>query len=207
MRIRMGLVVALTLGSVWAQEMTGGTPMGDMPMGDMPMSGGADTGMAGMNMPGMGALEGLSGDAFEVAFMSMMIAHHEGAVAMADWVTQRSESPDIRAAAGAVRAAQEPEIALMKGWLRDWYGVDVDENAAGAMQAEMGEMMTRMEGGENADRAFLEEMTEHHLGAVDMAQLALVKATHPALRALARDIIVTQAGEVYQYQVWLEEAR
>ena len=94
----------------------------------------------------------------------------------------------------------------MRGWLRDWYAADVDESAAGVMQNEMAGMMTRMEGGKEADRAFLEEMTEHHLGAMSMAQLALVRATHPALRALARDIVVTQAGEVYQYQVWLKEA-
>ena len=35
------------------------------------------------SMPG---LDSLSGEEFEVAFMSMMTAHHQGAIAMADWV-------------------------------------------------------------------------------------------------------------------------
>lgn len=57
----------------------------------------------------------------------------------------------------------------------------------------------------DADAAFLREMTVHHDSALDMAQLALTRATHDELRALARDIIVAQAKEIYTFQTRLAQ--
>lgn len=45
----------------------------------------------------------------------------------------------------------------------------------------------------------------HHNSAIDMAQLALVKATHPRLRELAERIIQNQAQEIAQYQGLLDQ--
>lgn len=69
----------------------------------------------------------------------------------------------------------------------------------------MGAMMDQMEAGEDAEQSFLQMMTEHHMSALDMAQLALVRTEQPELRTLARDIIVAQAEEIYQYQEWLAD--
>ncbi len=161
----------------------------------MPMTpGGAD-----------GHLAGLTGEEFEVTFMSMMVAHHEGAIEMAEWVLERTEDAEIRAAAEAVIAAQGPEIEQMTAWLQEWYGRELDEAAADMMRADMSAMMEQMAAGEDPDRAFLEMMSGHHMSAIDMAQLALVRAEHSELRALARDIVVAQAGEVFDYQERLAE--
>ncbi|MFA5552649.1 MAG: DUF305 domain-containing protein [Trueperaceae bacterium] len=168
-------------------------------------------GAQGGQMPGMmhgdagtPGLEGLAGGEFEVAFMSMMIAHHQGAVAMADWVLERGDEPEVLGAARAIQAAQGPEIERMTAWLREWYGADVDAGYAATMEADMGGMMAAMAAGADPDTAFLEEMIRHHQGAIDMAQLALERATHAELRELARDIIVAQAEEVNQYRTWLD---
>lgn len=152
-------------------------------------------------------LDELTGEAFDVAFMSMMIAHHEGAVEMAEWLLERTEDADLRVAAEAVIAAQGPEIERMTEWLAHWYGREVDDMSAQMMRTEMAAMMDAMAAGESADRAFLEMMTEHHLSAIDMAGLALVRTRQSELRALARDIIVAQAQEVFQYQEWLAQGR
>ena len=47
-------------------------------------------------------------------FASMMIAHHEGAVLMANMALERSQRDEIRTLARAIVAAQEDEIARMK---------------------------------------------------------------------------------------------
>ena len=165
----------------------------------------------GMQMPMMdmagGSLAQLQGEEFDVGFMSMMIAHHRAAVDMAAWIVERTDNPEIRTAAEAVMDGQEPEIQQMTAWLRDWYGREVDSMMASMMQDEMAAMQEKMAAGEDADSAFLEMMSEHHMGAIDMAQLALVQTEQQELRALARDIIVAQAGEIYQYQQWLTESR
>ena len=151
-----------------------------------------------------GSLDTLEGEAFETAFISGMIAHHQGAIEMANWILERSQLPGIISSANQIIAAQEPEIKLMQSWLDEWYGGKTDNEATQMMQADMQMMMTAMNSNENADRAFLAEMSLHHNSAIDMAQLALLKATHPKLRELAKNIIRNQAEEIAGYQEMLE---
>ena len=173
----------------------------------------SDQDMAGMNMPGMAMsemdmtsqLSGLEGEAFEVGFMSMMIAHHQSATEMAQWILERSDDTRIAEAAQKIIDEQATEIDQMTTWLQDWYDQEPDAEMMSMMQEMMGSMMQTMMDAEDPERAFLAGMSEHHDGAIDMAQLALLQSTHPELRTLGRDIIVAQAEEIDQFQTWLAE--
>lgn len=77
--------------------------------------------MADMNKK----LEGLSGDDYDKAFIEMMIAHHEGAVDMAELSEQRAKHDEIKQLSQEIITAQEKEITDMKQWQLDWgYGSD-----------------------------------------------------------------------------------
>jgi uncharacterized protein (DUF305 family) len=149
-------------------------------------------------------LEELEGEDFEVAFMSMMIAHHEGAVDMAEWILERTVRPELRQAAETIMAMQEPEIEQMRRWLQEWHGRDEpDPMMMQMMGDEMAMMMEDMMAGEDPEVAFLTAMIAHHTSAIDMALLVFRQPTRPELRELARNIIVDQAEEIYQFSEWL----
>ena len=53
----------------------------------------------------------------DVMFAQMMIPHHEQAVEMADLAATRASDPEVKELATKIKAAQDPEIQTMKGWL------------------------------------------------------------------------------------------
>lgn len=60
-----------------------------------------------------------------------------------------------------------------------------------------GHDMATMQGAKTAsDASFIAAMVPHHQGAVDMAELALGKAEHPELKAMAASIIASQKAEI-----------
>jgi uncharacterized protein (DUF305 family) len=76
-----------------------------------------------MAMPGlvsdadMAEIENAQGDEFDVLFLTHMIAHHKGAVDMADDVLASTTSPRVRELATAIVESQAAEIAEMEALL------------------------------------------------------------------------------------------
>ena len=50
--------------------------------------------------------------------------------------------------------------------------------------------------GNATDAAFITDMTAHHQGAIEMAEVAQKRADHAEIRTLADDIISAQKGEI-----------
>lgn len=59
----------------------------------------------------------LSGAAFDRAWLTMMIAHHEGAITMAQDELAEGDDPDAKRLARDIIETQQREIATMKGLL------------------------------------------------------------------------------------------
>jgi uncharacterized protein (DUF305 family) len=146
---------------------------------------------------------GAMGDAqFDVQFLDGMVAHHEGAIAMAEQVLAESDRPELREMAEAIIAAQEGEITQMQAWRAEWYpglaptaGMDMD----------MGMMELAVDETKPFEQRFMEAMIDHHEGALDMAQAALEQAEHPELRTMAEAVIAAQEAEIEQMRGWLNE--
>ena len=70
-----------------------------------------------MTQEDLSALAAATGPAFEQMWLSMMIAHHDGAVTMAREVLAAGKEPQVQALAEAVIAGQTAEIAQMRALL------------------------------------------------------------------------------------------
>ena len=161
-------------------------------------------------------------NAADVQFARDMIVHHRGAIEMADLAPSHAVSPEVKALAEQIRAAQQPEIDTMTGFLKAW-----GENLAPTGGANSGGMnhggmdhggMRPMPGmmspqqmqqlgqaqGVDFDRMFLQMMIEHHNGAIEMARAEQVNGQNPQAIALAKRIETTQAQEVQRMQQLLQ---
>ena len=77
--------------------------------------------MSSMSMDDMNAdLKNKTGDEFDEAFITSMIAHHEGAVEMAKLSAKNAKHDEIKTLSNEIIAAQEKEIDVMKQWQMDW---------------------------------------------------------------------------------------
>lgn len=66
------------------------------------------------------SLKGKTGDDFDKAFISGMIAHHQGAIDMANLAKQNAKHDEIKNLADDVISAQTKEINEMKSWQSQW---------------------------------------------------------------------------------------
>jgi uncharacterized protein (DUF305 family) len=78
----------------------------------------AAKGMAGE--AGMEELAAAEGEDFDRRFVKLMVAHHEGAIEMAEEVLADGEDAEVAALAEDVIAAQQAEIEQMQRWQQEW---------------------------------------------------------------------------------------
>lgn len=160
---------------------------------------GSDNGMDGMH-GGSASSSSADANTEDIMFARMMIEHHEQAVEMSDTILSK-EGIDARVASLAeeIKAAQEPEIQKMDQWLDEWDAdmgdMDGMDHGDGMMSDENMQALDDATGAE-ASRLFLEQMIEHHEGAVDMAQDEVDDGRNSDAVALAETIIDTQTTEI-----------
>ncbi|MFG2062373.1 DUF305 domain-containing protein [Micromonospora sp. NPDC048871] len=136
----------------------------------------------------------------DVRFMTMMIPHHEQALVMARLVAERAENEKLERMAERMLAAQEPEIKYMETWLAERglnrnSGGDHRHTMSGMQTAEALNRLTAARGAE-FDRMFVTMMTEHHEGAIKMAEEVLVLGSDRLVNELASSVIVEQNVEI-----------
>jgi len=161
--------------------------------------GGGD--MDGMDHGGDG--ESSAGGDFndvDVQFAQMMIPHHEQAVEMATLAETRASDPEVVDLAAQIKAAQDPEIETMTGWLDAW-GEPVEMEGHDGMDMNgmaTDEEMAELEAAEGAafDALFVHHMITHHQGAITMAEEEIAEGENAEAKALAAAIAETQAEEV-----------
>lgn len=140
----------------------------------------------------------------DTMFASMMIEHHSQAIEMSDTILSKDGIDErVVSLAGEIKDAQAPEIQQLKGWLENW-GADTSDmgnmdHGAGMMSETDMQALDEATGAE-ASRLFLEQMIEHHRGAIDMAQDEVDNGSNPDAVALGQKIIDDQTGEIQKME-------
>ncbi|TMR37373.1 DUF305 domain-containing protein [Nonomuraea zeae] len=143
----------------------------------------------------------------DVMFAQMMIPHHEQAVEMAELAPARATGPEIKELAAKIKAAQDPEIQTMKGWLTGWGKTAPEDGMGHDMPGIMSqEDMTKLKAAKGAefDKLFTQQMIAHHNGAIEMARTEQSGGSNPEAKELAKSIETTQQAEVEQLQKILD---
>jgi uncharacterized protein (DUF305 family) len=139
---------------------------------------------------------------YDAQFIDSMIAHHEGAVAMANQVLQEAERAELKTLAEGIITAQTAEIAQLREWRDAWYP-DLPETSG--MGMDMGDMEVPSDPSTPFDQRFITAMIAHHEGAIAMAKDAQQRAERQEIKTLAQNIITAQEGEIAQMKQWQQE--
>lgn len=136
----------------------------------------------------------------EREFIEGMIPHHQEAIDTAKEVMERGGStPEIKKLVEGIIIAQESEIVKMKQWYQDWYGEKYTD------YGNYVPMMRELENlsGFELDKAFLEDMIKHHMGAIMMSKSVKPYIEHNEISKLTKTIISTQSSEIMQMREML----
>lgn len=99
----------------YGQELSAGEDV--MKQHGMMESSGMHMGMMGNEMDLKNLEEAVD---FDKEFVSEMIPHHQMAVMMASMLKSGTARPEMKKLSDDIITAQTSEIALMRGWLREW---------------------------------------------------------------------------------------
>jgi uncharacterized protein (DUF305 family) len=150
----------------------------------------------------------------DAMFAQLMIPHHQQAVEMSTLAETRAQDPELKKLAATIKAAQQPEITTMTGWLTAWGQPTTAPTATGGMGGMGGMdhgggsgMMSTEDMGSLAatsgvafDRMYATMMIAHHNGAIQMAQDEAMNGTNADAKSLAKSIIKSQMAEVVTLQ-------
>jgi uncharacterized protein (DUF305 family) len=140
--------------------------------------------------------------AADQAYIRHMHTHHAQGVELAELGAARASDPHLRALARLMVASQRGESRIFENWQRRWFELPMqicsaEERAAmpGLLQAERVQQLQSV-ASPQFDALFVRLMTEHHRGAVSMANAEWHGSGDVRLRIMAHAIRHEQQGEI-----------
>lgn len=149
----------------------------------------------------------------DVMFLQMAVPQHEQGMELASLAAARASRKDIRDLAAAIAATQKSELDEMEEWLTKWrqpIAPDLDPAAHtghGGMHGSdpaVVQVLRDTPDGAEFDTRFLNLLTGHQHGAVELAQLEVKDGYNVDARALADRIIRSRTAEIEQMGAYLE---
>jgi uncharacterized protein (DUF305 family) len=147
-------------------------------------------------------LAGEQARAFDGSFMRSMAHHHAVGAEMARLAAEGSDSDEVRTLGRLMVGSQLAEIDRLRVWWRSWYGGELPmpslaEHAAMPGMPPAGDF-DELRGlrGPALEARFIELMTLHHRGAIQMSDEACERAGDPRLCIFAEQVRYAQSRQI-----------
>jgi uncharacterized protein (DUF305 family) len=153
----------------------------------------------------------------DIGFLQDMRDHHDQAIQMSlIYLTRPDTSPGLRTVARNILVGQAVDVGRMVQLLRDfgapeaserddymgWMGMPVAQMPGMATEEQLEELGAAT--GAEADRLFVDLMSNHHQGGIHMAEFAAAEAGDEEVRAMAASLADSEADEILELQRELE---
>jgi uncharacterized protein (DUF305 family) len=151
-------------------------------------------------------------DAVDTGFLQDMRLHHEQAIFMGFVYRDLPDTdPELRAIAASIVQGQSLEVGRMVQLLRSfgeaeardleetamtWMGMAADASSMPGMASEAELDALIASSGEEADALFVDLMTQHHEGGIEMAEYAAERASNDEVRQMAASMASAQRSEI-----------
>jgi len=158
----------------------------------------------------------------DTGFLQDMRLHHEQAIFMSFVYRELPDTdPELRAIAASIIQGQSIEVGRMVQLLRDfaedeardltepgmtWMGMIAEPDAMPGMASEAELDALIASAGERADQIFVDLMTAHHRGGIEMAEFAAERGENEQVRRMADSMARAQRGEIYEMTSLLDHS-
>jgi uncharacterized protein (DUF305 family) len=140
--------------------------------------------------------------AIDQTFIRHMTTHHQQGIVLASIAAERADNPHLRALSKLMVASQKGENKILSHWWAGWF-VEPMQVCSSQERASMPGLLDAADIAKlrsmdisSFDQIFVDLMTEHHSGAVAMADSQLRHGSDPRLRIMAHAIRHEQQGEI-----------
>jgi uncharacterized protein (DUF305 family) len=161
----------------------------------------------------MSGMQRRSANDINQQFVTGMIPHHQGAVAMSKILLESGQAEsELALLAKEIIEAQSDEKIFLESWLSKNPEPKPNEEAVEIIQAYQASMMGMMGGmgmhdirDVDINNRFIEGMIPHHQAAIKMAEVLLKYSNDAELRSMSQAVVREQTREITQMQNWLDQ--
>lgn len=143
----------------------------------------------------------------DIMFLQMMIPHHQQAIEMSEIAATNSQNSQLLALAKEIAADQGSEIVMMKNWLANAGASEEGDHMGHDMSGMLSDadlVKLKSSTGKEFDKLWLQGMTGHHDGAIDMVTM-IKSAKNAEVKAFGLRIIADQSAQIEQMKKLLAQ--
>ena len=139
-------------------------------------------------------------------FAQMMVAHLEQGIDLAQVAKAKAAKQQVKDLAGAIDSTQREELTMLKSWLKLWGKPETPSSDPNVHAAHGGMPLLdakvigdiKDKSGAEFDLTYLNLMTGHQGGAVEMARTELKDGSNPETMAYADRVANSRQGQISQ---------